>query len=96
MTGRIFISYRRDDAAGEAGRIHDRLRQDFGPSLLFMDCDAIPLGEDFLEVLQSSIRNSAALIAVIGPNWLEMKDPSGKRRLDDPRDVGIDASASIS
>ncbi len=43
MGPRIFISYRRDDSAGHAGRIHDRLNREFGGDLLFMDVDAIAL-----------------------------------------------------
>ena len=44
MPRKIFISYRRDDTAGYAGRIHDRLEREFGADLLFMDVDTIPLG----------------------------------------------------
>jgi hypothetical protein len=35
MTKRIFISYRRDDSAGHAGHVFDRLLQEFGQDLLF-------------------------------------------------------------
>jgi hypothetical protein len=31
---KIFISYRHDDSAGHAGRVHDRLVQSFGRDLL--------------------------------------------------------------
>lgn len=44
MTGKLFISYRRDDTAGHVGRVHDRLALEFGRDLLFMDVDAIPWG----------------------------------------------------
>jgi hypothetical protein len=30
MASKIFISYRRDDSAGTAGRLHDRLAEAFG------------------------------------------------------------------
>ena len=51
MATRVFISYRRDDSAGHAGRVHDRLEHEFGRDLLFMDVDAIPLGANFVKAL---------------------------------------------
>jgi hypothetical protein len=33
MAAKVFISYRRDDSAGHAGRVHDRLAQEFGANL---------------------------------------------------------------
>jgi hypothetical protein len=39
---KIFISYRRDDSAGTAGRLHDRLAQTFGKANLFIDVDNMP------------------------------------------------------
>ena len=50
MSAKIFISYRRDDSAGHAGRVTDRLEREFGRDLLFMDVDAIPLGTNFVKV----------------------------------------------
>ena len=43
---KIFLSYRRQDSAGVAGRIYDRLRAHFGDDALFMDVDSIPFGLD--------------------------------------------------
>jgi hypothetical protein len=51
MAAKVFISYRRDDSAGHAGRVHDWLAHEFGANLLFMDVDSIPLGSDFIKVL---------------------------------------------
>ena len=51
MAGKIFINYRRDDLAGTAGRLHDRLAQTFGRKNLFMDVDHIPAGVDFVDYL---------------------------------------------
>jgi hypothetical protein len=36
---RIFISYRRDDSGGWAGRLYDRISQHFGRDNVFMDID---------------------------------------------------------
>ncbi len=48
---KIFISYRRDDSAGHAGRLYDRLVDRFGQGQVFMDVDAIRPGLDFVEVV---------------------------------------------
>jgi hypothetical protein len=86
MASRVFISYRRDDSAGHAGRVHDRLERELGRNLLFMDVDAIPLGVNFLKVLRDEVAKCDVLLAVIGPNWLGARDDQGNRRLDDRND----------
>jgi TIR domain len=83
----IFISYRRDDSAGHAGRIKDRLEREFGDSCrLFMDVDAIPLGVDFTKHLTEEVANCDVLLAVIGRQWVELRDETGNRRLDQQND----------
>jgi len=67
MAGKIFINYRRDDAIGTAGRLHDRLAQTFGRDNLFMDVDHIPAGVDFAEYLHSQVAACDVFLAVIGP-----------------------------
>jgi TIR domain len=86
MAPRVFISYRREDAAGHAGRVHDRLEREFGANLLFMDVDAIPLGVNFIKVLRERVAECDVLLALIGPNWLNVRDEEGNRRLDSPED----------
>jgi hypothetical protein len=46
-TGRIFISYRREETAYPAGWLFDRLADRFGGSQVFKDVDSIQLGDDF-------------------------------------------------
>ena len=57
---KVFISYRHDDSAGHAGRVHDRLVQSFGRDLLFMDVDTIPLGVDFIKVLREEVARTVS------------------------------------
>jgi tetratricopeptide (TPR) repeat protein len=96
MVAKVFISYRRDDSAGHAGRIHDKLAAEFGRDLLFMDVDAIPLGSDFVKVLKEEVTKCDALLAIIGPNWLQVQDDRGRRRLDDPNDfVRVEIAAAL-
>jgi hypothetical protein len=84
MAVKIFISYRRDDSAGYAGRIDDLLRREFGPDSVFMDVDNIPLGAKFATVLDQEVAKCDLLLALIGRDWLI--DRAGKRPVDDPRD----------
>jgi hypothetical protein len=96
MAGKIFINYRRDDSIGMAGRLHDRLAQTFGRDNLFIDVDNIPVGADFVAHLNSQVAGCNVLLVVIGPNWLNAKDESGRRRLDDPDDfVAIEIAAAL-
>lgn len=83
----IFISYRRDDSAGHAGRIHDRLADHYGHERVFRDVEDIGAGEDFIDVLEDAVGKCDVLVVVIGPNWLTVTDEAGRRRLDDPDDV---------
>jgi uncharacterized protein (DUF2235 family) len=87
MMAKIFISYRRNDSAGHAGRIQDRLEQEFGRSFLFMDVDAIPLGTNFIKVLEEEVGKCGVLLAIIGAGWLDARDQHGNRRLDSPNDI---------
>jgi hypothetical protein len=96
VAAKVFISYRRDDSAGQAGRIQDRLEREFGRDLLFMDVDAIPLGMNFVKVLHEEVAKCGVLLAVIGPNWLDLRDEDGNRRLDDPDDfVRLEIAAAL-
>ena len=66
MAGGVFISYRREDSGGFAGRIYDRLVSRLGHDTVFFDVDAIPPGRDFVDVLSDRVGKCDALVAVIG------------------------------
>ena len=81
----IAISYRREDSTPVAGRLHDRLRAEFGKENVFMDFDSIPYGVDFREHIKSTLERADVVVAVVGPGWLGgQKDAS--RRIDDASD----------
>ena len=85
--GRVFISYRRQETSGLAGRLYDRLAARFGDDQVFMDVDTIALGVDFADVITQAVSTCEVLLAVIGPRWLTATDEDGQRRLDDPDDI---------
>lgn len=83
----IMLSYRRSDSLAETGRIYDHLVRRFGKISIFRDVDSIPLGKDFRECLEHAVEHCKVLIAIIGPNWLDIIDEDGNRRLDSPTDL---------
>jgi hypothetical protein len=96
VLGGVFISYRREDSAGFAGRIYDRLTRRLDPKSVFLDVDNIQPGLDFFDVLSEKLRVCDALIAVIGKNWNSSADQDNRRRLDDPDDfVRIEIEAAL-
>jgi hypothetical protein len=72
VPGKIFISYRRDDAAGDARGIRDALARAFGKSNVFMDVDNLLAGQRFDKELEKALSQCDVLIAVIGPRWMEL------------------------
>jgi hypothetical protein len=95
-TGRIFISYRRNETAYPAGWLFDRLAAHFGAAQIFKDVDSIELGDDFVEVITAAVGSCDVLLALIGDQWLTITDADGRRRLDDPDDfVRLEIEAAL-
>jgi TIR domain/WD domain, G-beta repeat len=86
IPGRVFISYRRQDAQSSAGRIYDQLVDRFGPDRIFMDVDNLPPGADFKKVITEAVSQCRVLLAIIGPGWVDARERR-RRRLDDPGDL---------
>jgi TIR domain-containing protein len=94
--GSIFLSYRREDSEGQAGRLYDDLVAVFGPDSVFMDVAAIQPGRDFRKSIDQSLNSCGVFLSLIGKSWLTAKDTSGQRRLDDPADfVRIETGAAL-
>lgn len=83
---RIFISYRRSDSSGHAGRLYDYLKNYFGGERIFFDVDTIQPGTNFEQKINIELDDSEAMLVLIGNQWLESKDREGNRRLDHPHD----------
>ena len=81
-----FISYRRDDAAGYAGRLHEALENRLGRDQVFRDVDTLEPGQDFIEAIESRLAQCRVFLAMIGREWLDARDSEGHRRLDQPHD----------
>ena len=64
--GAIFVSYRRSDSQGEAGRLFDDLVKHFGERMVFMDVVGIEAGRDFRKAIEESVAQCGALLVVVG------------------------------
>jgi formylglycine-generating enzyme required for sulfatase activity len=92
----IFIGYRRDDTADVAGRIYDALEARFGRDRVFKDVDNIPVGANFGQYIKSILPRCRVALILMGPHWVDARDGSGKRRLEDPNDwVRIEVETAL-
>ena len=65
----IFLSYRRADAEGHAGRLWDRLRLWFDPEALFYDQGRIDSGDVFPEEIKQALDAAKVVLVLIAPGW---------------------------
>jgi len=82
----VFISYRRENTAGEARALFNDLAARLGENSVFMDVDSIALGRDFRTVLQETTASCDLMLVLIGRNWADAKDEGGRVRLENPAD----------
>ena len=85
MPQKIFISYRRQDAAANALGIGQYLENAFGRKNVFIDVD-MRAGAKFPTVLEQRLAECKVMIVLIGPDWLTSRDEQGGRRLDSSDD----------
>ncbi|MEA2933322.1 MAG: hypothetical protein QOI56_2107 [Actinomycetota bacterium] len=83
---RVFLSYRRRDVGGYAGRLVDALTQRLGARNVFQDVAAIEPGQDFDSRIDEALEQCDTVLAVIGPGWLTAATPEGILRLSQPDD----------
>ncbi len=94
--GSIFISYRRADAPGFVRALMSELRNRFGSQQVFLDMEDIEAGSHFPDVIDQAVSGCEVTLVVIGPQWLQMTNAAGLRRLDDPEDfVRLEVCSSL-
>ena len=92
----IFISYRREDSAGYAGRLHEELAERFGAGEVFRDVDTLRAGQDFDEAIRRRLEQCNACVVMIGPGWLKAQNAAGQRRLGSAGDyVTMEIAAAL-
>lgn len=82
---KVFVSYRREETAGHAGRLYDELVERLGQRNVFMDVDLAP-GIDFVERITTAVGGCRALLVVMGPRWATGVDDDGRPRIADSGD----------
>jgi hypothetical protein len=91
-----FISYRREDAAGYAGRLRESLERRLGAARVFRDVDTLRPGQDFVQAIEARLADCRVMLAVIGREWTGARDLAGSRRLDEPYDfVRLEIAAAL-
>jgi len=92
----IFISYRREDSAGYAGRMHEELAGRLGQEQVFRDADTLRAGQDFEQAIHQRLQDCQACLVLIGPNWVTSQTAAGERRLHQPGDyVCMEIAAAL-
>jgi hypothetical protein len=83
----VFISYRRADSSGHAGRICDHLTASLPSIRFFLDVSGIGIGREWKQAIATEVEASDLIIVVIGSQWLSIAGDYGIRRLDDSMDI---------
>ncbi|MDQ3745230.1 MAG: TIR domain-containing protein [Acidobacteriota bacterium] len=94
---KIVICYRREDSVDSTGRLYRDLNSHFNRRLrnylnrkvvVVRDFDSIPAGTQYEDYIKEEIETSAAVLTVIGNDWLKVTNPqTGHRRIDEPEDT---------
>src|SRR5262249_32911091 len=82
----IFINYRSGDDAFAAALVDRVLTEEFGAENVFRDSRALRPGTDFPPELWRRLTGSTVFLALIGHQWVDIRDQSGRRRLEVPED----------
>jgi hypothetical protein len=92
----IFISYRREDTGGHAGRLAQQLGARFGTRNVFIDIDAIPAGVDFEQRIHETLAHASVTLVLIGEQWLSKTGDAGATRIEQADDyVRLEIAAAL-
>ena len=78
----VFISYRRRDTDGHAGRLAEDLRERYGADRVFIDVDSIGGGADFEQRIELALDSCDAAFVLIGEDWLGRRAGAPARIMD--------------
>ena len=84
ISAMYFLSYRRADSGDICDRMFTYLDSHTSEAeghAVFRDVQTILAGADFVDVLDRAINGCEILLAIIGENWITVKDASGQRRI---------------
>ena len=84
-TASVFLSYRRADTHYASDALRRDL-EDLGHTVFF-DVSHVRPAVSYRDVINAALDKCDVAVVVIGPQWLQVTDKHGRRRLDDPQDV---------
>jgi SIR2-like domain/TIR domain len=67
---KVFINYRHDDTQGTAWALYLKLEERLGAENVFFDNGTLRPGVEWFDEIKARLAQSAAFIALIGPNWM--------------------------
>jgi hypothetical protein len=82
----FFLSYRREQSGLVARFLYTALTKRYGDKSVFLDERAISPGQEFPKQIEDAILGCPVMLVIIGPNWIDACDATGKRLLDNPDD----------
>ncbi|MFK4109310.1 toll/interleukin-1 receptor domain-containing protein [Streptomyces sp. NPDC002176] len=82
----VFVNYRTGDEESAATMIARELVRRFGQQQVFFASKSIEAGRRFPAELVRGLEECAALLAVIGPRWTEVRGPDGRPALQSEQD----------
>ena len=85
VSPKVFISYRREETAGHAGRLYDSMAARFGEGNVFVDVDLEP-GVDFVQRIKEAVGACQVLLVIMGPRWAVLSGDEPQPRIADPDD----------
>jgi hypothetical protein len=83
---KVFINYRAADEPWAAATLDDALTGLWGADAVFLDNRSIAISRLYDTELLAALRGSTVLLVVIGPRWLTVRDPHGRRLIDSQPD----------
>ncbi len=81
MKAGIFVNYRVGDCENEAAFLAHLLRERFGEEQVFFASRSIDAGDDFTQALPEGLERCSVLLALIGRDWLSVRDAGGRPRI---------------
>jgi hypothetical protein len=84
--GGVFLNYRVKDEPLGAAAIYHELASQFGDDQVFRDTDSLHPGDHYPDEIRRALRQSDIVLALIGPEWLTLRDSDGTRLLDREHD----------
>jgi hypothetical protein len=82
----IFLNYRGVDEPFGATLLDTLLSERFGSAAVFLASKSILPGARWEAEIMAAVAGSAALLVVVGRNWVDALDEDGGRKIDDPDD----------